>query len=279
MTTVQCDTKSAMTNFSQLSQNQSKESCLNIGATNLPRLFNARGHITPGQALSDESANRYALRGSHSEQYRWQQSVKSSYQPRPKCASSDIMTDLHNLSLQTSGLSDSQVISNLCRAMTHLETHDFADSVIRICNHITSLALNEIDSLCLGLQKTSLNEESSITNEITLLCLQLRNLEVKDIKVIVDDLSNKLANLQFHDYAYNTFISINELLTRLSSSFLSDKLSEELSKLKIGDFSFEDQYQLTCRMLRYILTTMPAEGRVLATYMQQLRISGMLDYY
>ena len=216
-----------------------------------------------------------------------QQSPECLYQPpivlQPKCTSSDIGIKLNNLSLQGAeslfGPHTSLAISKLRRDMTHLEIHDFSDSVIRICNHITSLALNEIESLCIGLQNTSLNEENSITSEITLLCLQVRNLQVKDIRTIVDDLSNKLENLQFHDYAYNTFISINQLLTRLSTSFLSDNLSEELSQLKISDPSFEDQYQLTCRMLRYILTTMPAQGRVLATYMQQLRIFGVPDYY
>ena len=177
------------------------------------------------------------------------------------------------------GSRESLTLTNLCNAMTHLRTKDFADSVIHICNHITSLALNEIESLCVGLQRTSLNEENSISHEISELCLKVRQLGTEDVKLVVEDLTCKLANLRFHDFCYNTFISVNTFMTRLSGTFLSEKLSHKLSQLQIKDPSFEDQFELICRMLRYILTTSPTDGRVLATYLQQLRIFSSPEYY
>lgn len=201
----------------------------------------------------------------------------------PDTVTAGVRNEFQNLNLQgrdnLGSSMETRTISDLCKSMTHLRTTDFADYVIGLCNHITSLALNEIESLCAGLQMTSLNEKHSIAHEISVLCLQVRQLEIQDVKLVVDDLSCKLSNLRFHDYHYNTFISINQLLTRLSSAYTIENIRQELGNLQISEPSFEDQYQLTCRMLRYILTTSPTDGRVLATYMQQLRIFDSNDYY
>ena len=170
-------------------------------------------------------------------------------------------------------------VTHLCSAMTHLATQDFADHVIKICNRVTSLALNEIDSLCTGLQRTSLDGEFSIGNAVSVLCLQIRQMQTSDLPSVIDDLSCKLQDIHFHDYNYNTFISINQLLTRLSACFLADQLDEEFAQLRIKDQSFEDQYELTCRMIRYILTTSPPDGRVLTNYMQQLHVFNSGEYF
>ena len=263
---------------SSQNRNKSQVQCFNFGANNMQKGNATSNHITVEQSL-----DKYIFPNADAGRT-FREIAYNSMQPMSGCGDLDVGNGIQNLSIQAKDSlfapCDSPAISNLCRAMKHLGTTDFADHVIKICNHITSLALNEIDSLCAGLQRTSLNEEHSITHEISVLCFHIRNLKTaEDMNLVVEDMSCKLSNLQFHDYKYNTFISINQLLTRLSSLFLSEHLSHELSQLKIEDPSFEDQYELTCRMLRYILTTMPAEGQVLATYMQQLRIYNCKDYY
>ncbi len=183
---------------------------------------------------------------------------------------------IENLRLKSAdsmfGPYESAGVTSLCRAMTHLSTQEFSDNVIHICNHVSSLALNEIDSLCAGLQRTSIDEEKSVGTEISTLSVQIRHLELRDLKAVVSDLTNKLQNVRFHDYSYANFISINKLLTKLCASFLHEQLNKALSELQVSDPAFEEQYELTCRLIRYILTSSPPEGRVLSSYLQQLRV-------
>ncbi len=160
---------------------------------------------------------------------------------------------------------------NLCQAMTHLETKDFADGVINVCNHITSLVLNEIDSLCMGMQKASINDAQSITRDISILSHQIKQMEVKDIGEAVHNLSVKLSDCKFYDYNYPNFISVNQVLTRISDAFMREPLNPD-GILYNPDIAFRDQYQLTCKFLRYILTTSPPDRKVLTTYLEQFQM-------